>query len=58
MAEADQKDMPQLAIRRHTDNCFLEVEQRVPGGYIVEGMFIGDDEVADVHPIDDELYDS
>lgn len=43
---------PRLAIRRHTDRCFFEVEERAPGGYIVDGYFIRDDEVAEVRSMD------
>lgn len=43
---------PNLAIRRHHDRCFHAVEEVVPGGYIVEGIFIDQDDVADVRPAD------
>lgn len=47
-ADAD----PRLAIRRHTDRCFHRVEEVVPRGYIVEGIFIDEDEVAEVRRLD------
>ncbi len=40
--------MPRVAIRRYTDRCFFEVEEIVPGGYIVEGFMIDQDDVAEV----------
>lgn len=48
-----------LAIRRHTDRCFHQVEEvadRPDGtieGYIVEGVMIPADEVAQVKRMDD-----
>lgn len=46
---------PNLAIRRHTDRCFHRVEEVVAGsptsgggGFIVDGVLIPHDEVAEV----------
>ncbi|MCX5660806.1 MAG: hypothetical protein NTW19_13955 [Planctomycetota bacterium] len=44
---------PNLAIRRHTDRCFHRVEEVVPEGYIVEGILIPREEVAEVRPADE-----
>lgn len=52
-ANADADVSPGLAIRRHHDRCFHSVEEVVPGGYIVEGIFIDEDDVADVRKEDD-----
>jgi len=52
MMEDEQLDNPNLAIRRHHDRCFHVVEEVVPGGYIVEGIFIDEDEVAQVRSAD------
>ena len=41
-------DQPKLAIRRHHDRCFHPVEEVVPEGYIVQGVLIDRDEVAQV----------
>jgi hypothetical protein len=43
-----------LAIRRHTDRCFHTVEEFVPGphgGYIVQGVLIHQDDVAEVRTL-------
>lgn len=60
-----ESDGPRLAIRRHTDRCFHEVEEVVyrtthpdgPGtgevlGYIIDGVMIDPDDVAEVRPIE------
>ncbi|QQE10607.1 hypothetical protein JD969_14000 [Planctomycetota bacterium] len=47
-SRAEGEEKPRLAIRRHTDRCFHEVEEVVEGGYIVEGFMIREDEVAEV----------
>ena len=52
----DEQDLipgARLAIRRHTDRCFFEVEELAPHGYIVEGIFIDEDDVAEVRTLDD-----
>jgi hypothetical protein len=44
-----------LAIRRHTDRCFHRVEEVVEGkhgGYIVDGILIPRDDVAEVIELD------
>lgn len=49
---------PQLAIRRHTDRCFHRVEEvahHADGsvrGYIVEGILISADDVAETVTLD------
>ena len=46
---------PSLAIRRHTDRCFHAVEEFVPGphgGYIVQGVLIHQDDIAEVRTLD------
>lgn len=43
---------PGLAIRRHHDRCFHSVEEVVPGGYIVQGIFIDKDDVAQIRKDD------
>ena len=45
-------DDPRLAIRRHHDRCFHRVEEIVPGGYIVEGIMIDHDDVAERRQLD------
>ncbi len=45
---------PRLAIRRHTDRCFFAVEQVTSDGFIVEGVMIGRDEVAEVIELDEQ----
>ncbi|QDU32603.1 hypothetical protein KS4_06370 [Poriferisphaera corsica] len=50
----DDEEDPKLAIRRHTDRCFHRVEEVVQGGYIVEGIMIGEDEVAEVRKTGDD----
>jgi hypothetical protein len=48
---------PRLAIRRHTDRCFHRVEEIVPGkmgGYIVQGVLILFEDVAEVRELNDE----
>ena len=43
-----------LAIRRHTDRCFHSVEEFVPGphgGYIVQGVLIHADDIAEVRTL-------
>ena len=48
----DPEDMaPGLAIRRHTDRCFFEVEEKVPGGYILEGIMVSEENVAEVRSL-------
>mgnify|MGYP006274210555 CR=1 FL=1 len=53
------EDRPNLAIRRHTDRCFFEAEEVIHGpgggveGYVVEGVMIDVDDVADVRPVSD-----
>ena len=49
----EQDSVPGVAIRRHTDRCFLKVEELAPHGYIVEGIFIDEDDVAEVRTLDD-----
>jgi hypothetical protein len=50
--DAGDGDDPRLAIRRHSDRCFHRVEERVPEGYIVQGILIANDDVAEVIPLD------
>ena len=45
-------EQPKLAIRRHHDRCFHPVEEEVPEGYIVQGVLIDRDEVAQVVEMD------
>lgn len=45
--------IPGVAIRRHHDRCFHVVEEVVPEGYIVQGVLIAHDEVAQVHTLAD-----
>ena len=40
-----------LGIRRHTDRCFHAVEEEVEEGYIVQGVLIARDEVAEVRRV-------
>ena len=42
---------PRLAIRRHADRCFHRVEELAPRGYIVDGIFIDEDDVAEVRKL-------
>ena len=49
-----ENEAPRLAIRRHTDRCFHRVEEVVTGGYIVEGILIPEDEVAEVRETGDD----
>jgi hypothetical protein len=54
--EDDHPD-PRLAIRRHTDRCFHRVEEIVEGkhgGYIVEGILIPREDVAEVIELDSQ----
>jgi hypothetical protein len=52
--DAPEDEDPKLAIRRHTDRCFFKVEEIVEGeGYIVEGILIPLDDVAEVRESDD-----
>jgi len=54
--EGDDDD-PRLAIRRHTDRCFHRVEEVVPGahgGYIVQGVLIPRDEIAEIRRLEDD----
>lgn len=37
-----------LAIRRHTDRCFFRAEEVTPEGYIVDGVLIPYEDVAEV----------
>lgn len=51
----DAHDDPRLALRRHTDRCFFRVEEVVPGplgGYIVDGILIPREEVAELIGLD------
>jgi hypothetical protein len=52
----DEHDLePKVAIRRHTDRCFHRVEEVVKGkhgGYIVQGVLICEDDVAEVVELD------
>ncbi len=52
----DESDLePRVAIRRHTDRCFHRVEEVVKGkhgGYIVQGVLITEDDVAEVVELD------
>jgi hypothetical protein len=48
--EADQT--PNVAIRRHHDRCFHAVEEVVLEGFIVQGILIPHDEVAQVAPVE------
>ena len=51
----DDEDDPKLAIRRHTDRCFFKVEDVVEGeGYIVEGILIPLEDIAEVREDDSE----
>lgn len=55
-AQDDSDLEPRLAVRRHTDRCFHRVEEIVRGphgGYIVQGVLIPFDEVAQVVPTDE-----
>gem|GEM_PF-5098459 len=53
--QKEEADEPHLAIRRHTDRCFHRVEEVVPDeGYIVDGILIPLDEVAQLVELDDE----
>lgn len=55
--DGDPHGDPRLAIRRHTDRCFHRVEEVVPGtmgGFIVEGVLILRDEVAEVVELDEQ----
>lgn len=62
-------DGPRLAIRRHTDRCFHAVEEVVPEGppddasggesggirgYIIDGVMIDADDIAEVRTIPDD----
>lgn len=38
----------QLGIRRHQDRCFHPVEEEVEEGFIVDGILIPRDEVAEI----------
>ncbi len=54
---------PRIAIRRHTDRCFHEVEEVVPAGldrageavgirgYIIDGVMIDVEDVAEVREV-------
>jgi len=52
--DADATPMPALALRRHTDRCFFDVEEVVEEpdgsvrGYIVAGHLIDKDDVAEL----------
>jgi len=48
----DDEHDPRLAIRRATDRCFHRVEEVVPGGYIVDGFMIDEDEVVETVKLD------
>ena len=37
-----------LALRRHTDRCFFEVEEVAAHGYIIEGFLVDPDDVAEL----------
>jgi hypothetical protein len=54
----DEGDLePRLAIRRHTDRCFHRVEEVVKGkhgGYIVQGVLIPEEDVAETVELDGE----
>lgn len=56
-ATAGRDGTPCLAVRRHTDRCFFAAEEAVPGpdgalvGYVVEGVLIPLDEIAETRPI-------
>jgi hypothetical protein len=41
-----EQDDPGVAIRRLHDRCFHRVEEVVPEGYIVQGVLVAHDEVA------------
>ena len=49
----DARPRPTLALRRHTDRCFFEVEEVVREadgavrGYVVDGILIDKDDVAE-----------
>lgn len=49
---ADDEPEPSLAIRRHTDRCFHRVEEVVREGYIVDGILIPHEDVAEVRAAD------
>ncbi len=61
----DDSHTPGIAIRRHTDRCFHAVEEVVPAGlaadgaeqgvrgYIIDGVMIDVDDVAEVRSISD-----
>jgi hypothetical protein len=52
--EDDHGDL-RLAIRRHTDRCFHRVEEVIEGklgGYIVDGILIPREDVAEVVELD------
>lgn len=50
-ADDDQPDQP-MAIRRHHDRCFHLAEEVTPQGYIVDGILIDHDDVAEALPMD------
>ncbi len=52
--DRDTDDDPRLAIRRHTDRCFHRVEEVVDEGYIVDGVLIDRDDVAEARPLDED----
>lgn len=41
-----------VAIRRHTDRCFHAAEEEYPDGFIVQGILIPRDEVAEIRRLD------
>lgn len=48
----DDDSTRRLAVRRRTDRCFFEVEEVVPGGYVVEGVMIDADDVVEMIRLD------
>lgn len=54
-----QEDHPgeTLGIRRHTDRCFHAVEEEVEEGYIIDGILIHRDDVAEVRRCQDTDQD-
>lgn len=49
----DADDEPHVAVRRHHDRCFHVAQEVVPEGYIVQGVLIPLEEVAQVVRLDE-----
>lgn len=50
--DPDPCETPGVAIRRHTDRCFHVAEEAWPDGYIVQGIFIPLDDIAETCSLD------